>query len=711
MLIYEDYEKYIDEFLEPRKDFDEIYNVGKGKNRIVINYVPMGFDIETYTQYTTKNVKKSDRIIQKVDSHYTNMYIWQFGFAGYNFAGRTWDDFELLLNLIKKKICKGKYKTFMFIHNLGFEFSFLGKELTVRGHKLDVFARKKRHPLRVEIDDSIIILDSAMITGYSLKKLAENITQKTQKMSGDLDYSIPRNQYTSLTSEEELYCENDVRILVEYAEYYKDNYIDIENPYFPLTQTMVANRVLKDKIIELKARKDVTKLMMNCYPKTKNQYEYIMQFFSGAYTHGMLYNLFKKVENAKGKDVCSEYPYISLSFAGFPCSRFKPMRSVALQGDYLKSHCCLCRCTFKNIKNVYGVTILSKHKAYNFYEKECKWDNGRLWECSGEITFYLTEIDIDTLKKFYKWDSMTISEMLVAKRGYLPDYYRYAIAELYMKKSTLKGVQGKEIEYMNSKANLNSLAYGSMATKLSFEEIKYNETGWVIEENDIDFEKLQYSKDKNPAWSIYVTAGARALILSAVYEICKIDKKLYLYTDTDSCKYIADERIEKVFDKLNKKIRKENQKWIDDLNLKEMYPDVDFAELGTFADDGDYDFFKCLGSKRYLTEKDGQIHCTIAGLPKGTFEKAVKEKKVDAFEYFSDRLFFDEVESEKLTAYYEDNEKEFEVTDQQGHTEICHTYSFVSLIPTTFYLGIDEKLMKLWQHSEKLDGCFLRKKV
>lgn len=720
MLIFEDYEKHIIEELKNRNcGFDELFKLGRSENQTIYNFVPMGFDIETYTQYETKDVKKKNRVVKKVTNHYTNMYIWQFGFGSKSFAGRTWEEFDELLELIKKYVCKGNYKTFLFIHNCGFEFSFLGRELVTRGHKIKVFARKKRHPLRVEIDEKIVILDSGIITGYSLKKLAENITKQTQKAVNDLDYTVPRNKFTKLDDIELGYCEADIRILVEYAEYYKENYLDIECPYMPLTSTMIANQVLKDKIKQLKVQKAVNFLMLELFPKSREQYEYIMQFFSGAYTHGMLCNLFQVLENLLSFDVCSEYPYITMSQKIFPMSKFRKMKTKELQEEYLKKYACLCKVTYTNVSNKFGVTIQSKHKSYDWNKNECIWDNGRLYSCSGSISFFMTEIDIEIFEKFYSFEERDISEMLVAKRGYLPNWYRLAIAELYSKKCLLKNVKGKEIEYMNSKANLNSLSYGAMATKLSFDEIGFDEN-WKSEPNDIDFQTMWYKKNKSPAWAIYITSGSRQLVLNAVYEIVKKDKFAYAYTDTDSIKCKNEKWIVEIFDNINKRIRKDNEKWVKELQLDKLYPNVDFCEMGTFENecqekDGTIipiEKFKSLGSKRYLTQRKGKLKVTVAGLPKGTFEKTIESKKIkEPFEFFSDKLFFDEVESEKLTAYYEDKEKEFEVVDKDGNVEICHTQSYVSLIPTTFALDVDDKLQMLFCNQELLNNIYLERKI
>ena len=52
---------------------------------------------------------------------------------------------------------------------------------------------------------------------------------------------------------------------------------------------------------------------------------------------------------------------------------------------------------------------------------------------------------------------MTIKNMRIYRRGFLPKELIEAIIKLYKDKTMLKGVIGKEIEYGNAKALLNSV--------------------------------------------------------------------------------------------------------------------------------------------------------------------------------------------------------------------------------------------------------------
>lgn len=667
----------------------ERMQVGRKKHAVYLNFVPMGFDIETYTQYKKSIDKKG---FERVDEHYTNMYMWQFALGDHVIIGRTWDEFDKLICELEEELCYQHYKTLFFIHNLSFEFSFCAKELQARGHTIEVFARSKRHPMKVVIDDKIIILDSAKITGFSLKKLAENYTT-TQKLDGEIfDYKEPRNRYTPLTDYQIAYGRNDVLILSEYAQYYADTYLSIHE--MPMTSTMVANLSMKNKVKELEASQDVFYMMRKLYPKTKQEYDYLMLFFSGAYTHGMCVNLFQTLYDGLAFDMQSQYPYCTMA-KYFPASRFKVLTNLDLAQAFIDKYCCLIDITIKNYKSKTGVTILSKHKAVDVVD--CTWDNGRLYK-GKSARFFITELDYKVLKMHADFDE-EINALNYATRGYLPNYFRLTVAELYATKARLKGKEDKLAEYAVSKASLNGESYGACCTRLNFSEVQFGEDGWYASPKDVDFEKIWMGKNKLPQWAIYITSHARYMILSAVAEICKVNPEDYWYSDTDSCKTANKKYILDIFEALNKKIIEENTNtFVKDLDLKALYPDIDFTTMGIFDREDDLIRFKCLGSKKYLaeTEKHG-IQSTIAGLPKGTYTKwCDKNYKSDYFGAFNmETVDIADIESDKLCTYYSDEPTTFSVTDKYGNMEEITTQSYVSLIDTSFKIKKNEDLLLL----------------
>lgn len=644
----------------------------RGRNGLSFRFVPTGFDIETSTKY-----KKNDK--DQVTEHYTNMYIGQFCIGENVLLFRTWDIFDDIIKAIYNHYCRLGSCFLFFIQNISFEFSFMAKELEYRGHKVEVFSRSRRHPMKVIIDDRIIILDSMKLTGMSLAKLAENFCQ-TRKLVGDLDYSLIRNKYTKLTEQELAYCINDVVILKEYAEYYYDNYLQYGK--LPMTQTMIANYSMKNIIKELKAGDYVYNLMRKAYPKNRMQYDYINLFFSGAYTHANISMSFITIEDCLSFDMTSQYPYVCMS-KYFPMSKFKPLHDLRKAEFYISKYCCLIDITFKNIETVYGITILSKHKLTECVD--CIFDNGRLLK-GKSCRAFITEVDLANLSKHYNF-TYEINELSYAERGDLPDYFKLTIAELYATKSKLKGIPEKKAEYQVSKASLNGEAYGACCTRIMPLEHYYEDGNWLVRNNEFDFGSGWRSKDKLPQWAVYITSWARYMIGESIYRICQVDPRAYLYSDTDSNKVKNYEWIIEIFNEINNEIVKGNQNFIEKLNLRKRYPAIDFDTMGTFENEYPQGItrFKTLGAKKYIYEVDGEIETTVAGLPKGIFVKYCNRHKLEPFEAFElNNLFICDAESEKNCAYYMDEPKEFDVVDYQGHKEHVLAQSYVSIVPTSF---------------------------
>lgn len=692
--IFTDYENIIKE-----NEYTK-YEIGKNS---YINFVPMGFDIETSTVYLKEN--------EKVVDHFSYMYTWQFSINDIVLMGRTWEDFSNLLNIIKDTYCYDNSKTIIFICNQSFEFSFMGRELQKLGHTVEVFARKQRKPMKITIDDSIICLDTYLLTNLSLSTLAKNYC-KTQKLK-DFDYNLVCLPITPLTRKQIKYCMNDVLILSEYAIYYAENYLS--KKFMPMTGTMIANRVVKDKVKDLKAQKEAYYLVKKAYPKNFLQYNYIMSFYSGAYTHGNLQNLFiTSTGNGKGLlkyDVCSLYPYelCSSTIHYYPIGKFHRFRGKEeIRQHFIDTKCCLLDVTFHNLKTKKGITILSKNKVLdditNLNNKELyTWDNGRCFYAKN-LRIRITEVDLKSLALHYTWDSITYHDMLYANRGTLPKYYVQAICDLYKNKSLLKHKKdtNSQLLYRASKSSLNG-QYGALCTRITQNEIIYNDDGWNIQEADIDWSKMPMKKLTLCQWAIYCTSWSRNTILEMIAQIKNED---FYYSDTDSLVLNNKPYIHRLFNKYNKRIREENKSWVEYYNLDH---DVDYAEMGTFdLEHDDIIKFKCLGSKRYLTQySDGRIECTVAGLPKDAFIKHIQKNHLEPFEAFSDNLLVDCATTEKLTTYYCDNEVTKTITDYQGRVQTITSASYVSLIPTTFKITVADTLKALniqFTHYRDIEG-------
>jgi hypothetical protein len=103
-------------------------------------------------------------------------------------------------------------------------------------------------------------------------------------------------------------------------------------------------------------------------------------------------------------------------------------------------------------------------------------DNGRIVKAE-KIYTAITDIDYKIIREYYTWEHMHIGTFRRYMRNYLPTEFVSAILDLYEMKTTLKGVSGKEHEYMQGKGMLNA-AYGMCVTNPCRDDITYTNDEW-----------------------------------------------------------------------------------------------------------------------------------------------------------------------------------------------------------------------------------------
>ena len=196
-----------------------------------------------------------------------------------------------------------------------------------------------------------------------------------------------------------------------------------------------------------------------------------------------------------------------------------------------------------------------------------------------------------------------------------------AILELYKNKTELKGVAGKEAEYMVSKGMLNA-CYGMAVTDIVREVNEYTDRWELPYVPLIDNEIKKYNRKRGRflyyPWGLFVTAYARRNLFTGILEAGIND---YIYSDTDSIKMLNTEKHMDYF-------RRYNEQIIDKLTYALEYQDIDpdyirpktikgiEKPLGVWDYEGTFDRFRALGAKRYLLEENGNLELTVSGLNK-----------------------------------------------------------------------------------------------
>lgn len=590
----------------------KLYTIKQGK--FSNNYwdLKCGFDIETTTY---------------IDRAY--MYIWQIGINNKAFYGNTWEEFNDCLNIINcyidylnRQKAKEKHKkefkaqAICFIHNIAFEWQFVKKEINVT----DVFLKSLREPLYFE-SNNIKFLDSLQITHMSLAKLAKRYCT-TQKMVGDIDYTVLRNATDgkNLTDKEKKYCENDVLILCEFAEYYFNKYIS--NNELIYTETSIVRHSLKKAF---KEQNQITKQdIFEMYPNTFNEYLLYMEYlFAGGWVKSSVDAFGKILSNIKCKDITSSYP-AQIAHRYYPVSKFKSIKidSKQMFNNMLNRYCCILDVTLFNVKKTTIHSIISTSKIVNNDTGRILVDNGRIAEVE-KVRLLMTELDWDIFNKFYEYDKfkIVIISFKIAVRGKLPSYVVSTMLDAYERKEELK-LQGKD--YFNEKCFVN-MFYGCFVTKIH----KFN---YVFKDGSITKELNDYyrqirSSVLSPFWGIWCTSWARFQELCAVYA----NADCIVYGDTDSVK--GHNMPDDYFNNYNTEQIEKNKKLCEKYNKNFDL----IKELGCWDSEPTYKLFKTIGCKRYIGfDENNKLSVTIAGVPKGTLEKIVGIKPNKDKKYYAD---------------------------------------------------------------------------
>ena len=677
-----------------------IKDIIKSKDKIYYN-LAMSFDIETSSFYEDKNgviytnddyrkLKNTVKAEKKAI-----MYIWQFAIEENVIIGRTWNDFLYFCKKLYDFLNLKERYIVVYVHNLSYEFQFICKWF----NWIDIFADSERKPIKATTDTHFIFKCSYRLSGYSLEVLANNLkSHNIKKMVGDLDYNLIRNSKTPISKEELKYCENDVLIVTSYIDEQINEFGNIEK--IPLTQTGKVRRYVRKQCFQNKEYQYFIKELTI----EKPEYMLLKNAFMGGFTHCNAMYTNKICQNVTSYDFTSSYPTVLIS-EKYPMSKGKEVY-ITTETELLnliKNYCVLVDLQFTNIKTSFMYEqIISYSKCRNV--KNPLINNGRIVQ-ADTLTISCTDVDFLNIRDFYKWDSMKIGLCYIYKKDYLPKEFIKTILHLYKSKTELKGVDGKEVEYLHSKELLNSL-YGMCVTSIVHDTVNFNGAEWTTENGNLEEELKNYNTDKNRFlfyhWGVWCTAYARNNLYTGIKE-CKDD---YIYSDTDSIKIFNADKHKNYFEKYNEWIVQKLEKCLKYHNIPLDYisPKTIKGEtktLGIWDFDGFYTDFKTLGAKRYIYRKDDKISITVCGLSKKSGKEFI-ENQQKPFLFFNDGMFVDCEHTGKMTHTYIDREIENIITDYLGNQAYYHEKSFIHLEKTDYLLSLSDMYIKYFMGVQKL---------
>lgn len=652
--------------------------------------IPCSFDIETTSFY--------DGLAKKAI-----MYIWTCNINGTTFYGRTWQQFIDLMRITSEVFECNKFnrRLIIYVHNLEYEFQFMRKWFEWH----DIFADEKRSPLYCVTETGIEFRCSYRLSGYSLAKLGDELsTYKTEKMVGDLDYYKLRHSLTPLTDKEFKYCYKDTQVVVCYIqEEIERNENNIAK--IPYTKTGYVRRFCQQRCLASSGKQDnVSRLkgmkyrdVMRSLTLTYDQYKMCKAGFQGGFTHANVNYVNKTLTNVGSIDFTSSYPFTMMA-QYFPMSSPREVEVHDLRelNFYLANYCCLFEVQFINIEPLTtNENPISSSRCS--YLKDYHLNNGRVIN-AGILETTITELDFDIFRNFYRWDGIKIGKFLTFYKGYLPTSLVKALVSLYKDKTELKGVEGKETEYLLSKGMLNS-AYGMAVTDIVREDLEYHQElfadEWQVGDETPVSQLNRYNQ--NPSrflyypWGVWVTAHARHNLFRGIREFGSD----YVYSDTDSIKAINMDRHMDFIKNYNLHVREQLQAASDfhGIPMEDFEPKTIKGVpklIGVWDYEGEYDKFKTLGAKRYLVQKDNEIEFTVAGVNK----KAIKEYMLETygldgvFDAFTRSLDIPKGRTGKLTHTYIDQEWTGVLVDYNNVPFTYHEKSSIHMEPAPFKISM-----------------------
>lgn len=554
-------------------------------------------------------------------------YIWQFSVNDTVYYGRELREFEQVLADIPSDV-----HTIIYVHNLAWEFAFLSDFLEWE----TVFARSPHKPMKAvpKAYPNVEFRCSYMLTRLSLETWGDELG--VPKKVGDLDYDIVRTPLTELTETELGYCERDCIVVYEGIKKYVEEYGTLSN--IPLTQTGTVRRVVKDLLMHDNYLWRIKKLV----PYDYDEYKRLQNIFSGGYTHANRFYAGEIVEGLiEHYDFASSYPTVM-------CAEKYPMTPWIYRGHELpdetsfSTYAYILHLRFYDLECTTYNTYVQFSKTLSCLNPEL--DNGRVMS-ADVLEIQITEQDYLTIKETYQWERLEVVAVYSSYKQYLPKEFIEYILDLYGNKTSLKGVEGKEEIYAQSKQYINSL-FGMSVTAVIQSDVEIHGDEWVIkpltrEEVDEKLYRLRhtYKTDKryflSYSWGCWVTAYARRNLWECIESI---DHDV-IYCDTDSIFCVGGQDFKWYNDSVTEKLR---------LMCEELEIDFERTQpktrkgvpkpLGVFEQEEPCSEFVTLGAKRYCERRADGLHLTVSGINKGAVDLLGDDisKFKDGFEFDKD---------------------------------------------------------------------------
>ena len=508
---------------------------------------------------------------------------------------REFDKLKYWLLKLSQKFARTKL--ICFVHNLGYEFDFLIKNLS-RSEK--ILTNSTHAVISSTLDDlpQIEFRCTLRLTMKSLRELGK-ITGHN-KLHSDYRFITPLDD---VTEEEKFYCEEDCNVVADYvAKFLLKEFNTFQNlPYTKTGRVRKTYNQYYNEYVEndLKGEKPIWDMMPSedCYQAELDAFAGGVVISNPMFT-GIILN------DVDSYDISSSYPFAQLS-EEYP---YSIEREYSPTQEMLEEKFWIAKIKFKNIYSKFTWGWLSVSKMNDYSPLNSEWFNGKLLYAEYAIRT-ITNIDFDLITKTYNYDEIEILEFYhMYNYGELPKPYIQTIEKYAKEKNSMKELSSQipkwhedyfkiQVEYMNAKGDFNSI-YGMTVQKLLQDEYYIDDNFEWHKKNKKYIYKEKHIR-RNFLFGVYVTAYARRNLIYAILKNCPYT---LVYTDTDSIKFIGGTK----FVDTNKQLP---SKYLENKDL---------CKLGRFELDAHYRQFITYGAKKYAYTlyDDNNVYLTVAGLPK-----------------------------------------------------------------------------------------------
>lgn len=524
-------------------------------------------------------------------------------------------------------------RTVFYFHNLSYDYCFLRQFMfEAWGNPEKELATKPHYPIWLKFENDINIKDSLILFQRSLQKAGEDFHVKHAKQVGLWNYDFVRNQDYVYSDDELTYSEYDTLCGVECLDVFMET-LGKDITSIPYTSTGIVRNEARNIGKLHNAHEQFKRICID----DVNLLLKAQRIFSGGFVHANRYIVGELIKSDDPKcgmigdiipyDFASSYPFIM-------CSAFVPMEKyMPLSGHYTREN--ILRWYESDYSVLFTVQLTNVHlKDGRFpmpYIQQAGervheivngiFDNGRVLDCDS-ITTEICEIDFYLIDRYYSYDECNITDVYLAKKGYMPRWYTDYVFNLYRKKCELK--DGDPVLYDISKTRVNA-CFGMCSQHPVPDDIKedYDTGEYYIEERTYSDLQREYEKFINRQtsilpyqWGIYICATAR-LNLFRLGECAG----RWLYSDTDSC-YGQNWDIEKLNAYNKDALNRLRANGYDIINVNGKDYQLGKAEIDY---KGGYSEFKTTGAKRYAVRKadTNELKITVAGVPKKTGVKCL----------------------------------------------------------------------------------------